>query len=77
MTHATPREPVAGLSAASATKGTVLIKLVDSAGKTLPEDAKELLSVKELQTVVIKGHTRKGEDNSVSVVASGIFIKNK
>src|SRR5438552_3740594 len=58
-------------------KGTVLIKLVDSAGKTLPEDAKELLSVKELQTVVIKGHTRKGEDNSVSVVASGIFIKNK
>lgn len=58
-------------------KGTVLVKLVDSAGKTLSEDAKELLSVKELQTVVIKGQTRKGEDNSISVVAKGIFIKKK
>ena len=58
-------------------KGTVLVKLVDSAGKTLPEDAKELLSIKELQTVVIKGQTRKGEDNRISVVATGIFIKKK
>jgi hypothetical protein len=58
-------------------KGTVLVKLVDSAGKTLPEDAKELLSIKELETVVIKGQTRKGEDNSISIVASGIFVKKK
>jgi hypothetical protein len=58
-------------------KGTVLVKLVDSAGKTLPDDAKELLSMKELQTVVIRGQARKGEENSISVVASGIFIRTK
>ncbi|MSQ96853.1 MAG: hypothetical protein EXR98_20185 [Gemmataceae bacterium] len=58
-------------------KGKVLVKLVDAAGKTLPEDAKELLSIKELQTVVIQGQMRKGEDNSVSVVVNGIFIRKK
>jgi hypothetical protein len=58
-------------------KGTVLVKLVDSAGRTLPEDAKELLSMKELQTVVIRGQARRGEDNRISVVASGIFIRTK
>jgi hypothetical protein len=58
-------------------KGKVLVRLVDSAGKTLPEDAKELLGLKELQTVVIKGQMRNGEDKRISVVATGIFIKNK
>jgi hypothetical protein len=58
-------------------KGTVLVKLVDSSGKTLPEEAKELLTLKELQTVVIRGQARKGEDNSLSVVANGIFIKKQ
>jgi hypothetical protein len=58
-------------------KGTVLVKLVDSSGKTMPEDAKALLDVKELTTVVVKGQTRRDESNSVSVVAAGIFIKKK
>lgn len=58
-------------------KGTVLIKLVDTAGKTLADDAKQLLDVKELQTVVVKGQTRRDEGNGISVVASGIFIKKK
>lgn len=58
-------------------KGTVLVKLVGADGKTLPDDAKQLLDVKELQTVVVKGQTRRDESNSISVVASGIFIKKK
>ena len=58
-------------------KGTVLIKLVDSAGKTLPDDAKQLLDVKELQTIVVKGQTRRDESNSISVVATAIYIKKK
>jgi hypothetical protein len=57
-------------------KGTVLVKLVDSSGKTLPDDAKELLDIKELQTLVVKGEARRGKDNSLSVVATGIFIKS-
>jgi hypothetical protein len=58
-------------------KGTILIKLTDSAGKTLPDDAKQLLDVKELQTIVVKGQTRRDESNSISVVATGIYIKKK
>jgi hypothetical protein len=58
-------------------KGTVLVKFVDEAGKTLPDDAKTLLGVKELQTVVVKGQTRRDESNSLSVVASGLFVRNK
>ena len=56
-------------------KGTVLVKFVDATGKTLPENAKELLNVKEIQTVVVKGQVRRDEGNSISVVASGIFVK--
>lgn len=55
-------------------QGTVLVKLVDAAGTTLPEDAKALLGVKELQTLVVRGHARRDE-GSISVVASGIYIK--
>jgi hypothetical protein len=58
-------------------KGTVLIKLVEASGKTRPEDAKQLLDVKELQTVVVKGLARRDEGKSISVVATGIFIKKK
>jgi hypothetical protein len=58
-------------------KATVLVKLVDSAGKTLPDDAKAMLDIKELQTVVVKGQVRRDEGNSISVIASGIYIKKK
>jgi len=58
-------------------KGTVLVKLVDSAGKTAPDDAKALLDLKELQTIVVRGQARRDESSSISVVASGIYIKKK
>lgn len=56
-------------------KGTILVKFVDEAGKTLAKDAKAFLGIKELQTVVIQGHIRRDGDNVLSVVASGLFIK--
>jgi hypothetical protein len=56
-------------------KGTVLVKLVDAAGKTLQDDAKEVLSLRELQTVVVRGQTRRDEPNSISVLAAGIFVR--
>jgi len=58
-------------------KGTLLVKLVDSSGKTVVDDAKDLLSIKELQSVVIKGQIRRDSADSVSVTASGIFIKKQ
>jgi len=56
-------------------KGTLLVKFVDENGKTLAQDAKALLGISELQTIVVRGHVRQGADNSLSLVASGIFIK--
>jgi hypothetical protein len=58
-------------------QGTVLVKFVDSAGKTLSDDAKALLDIKELQTVVVKGQTRRDEGNGIFVAASGIYVKKK
>jgi hypothetical protein len=59
----------------SLAKGTVLVKLVDAAGKTLQDNAKELLDLRELQTVVVRGQTRRDDANSISVLAAGIFVK--
>lgn len=58
-------------------KGTVLVKFVDDAGKTLSQDARSFLGLKELNTVVIQGRVLRDEGNSLSVVASGVFIKKK
>lgn len=52
------------------------IKLVDDAGKTLAVDAKTGLGLKELQTVVVQGKAKRDEAGNLSVLASGIFVKN-
>jgi hypothetical protein len=54
-------------------KGTLLVKLVDDAGKTLAQDARSFLALKELQTVVVQGRLHRDGADSVSLVASGIY----
>lgn len=51
-----------------------LVKIVDAAGDTVEQDAKSLLGVKELQTVVVKGKAKRDEAGNLTVLASGIFI---
>lgn len=53
----------------------MLVKLVDEAGKTLVQDARSFLGLKELDTVVVQGRVRRDSENSLSVLASGLFIK--
>lgn len=55
-------------------KGMALIKVVDAEGKTVPVDARKLLGVKELQTVVVKGTARR-EGGNLTVLASGIYLR--
>ncbi|MFP6751723.1 MAG: hypothetical protein VB855_08605 [Pirellulaceae bacterium] len=52
-----------------------LVEIVDKKGKTVAEDARRLLSVTELQTIVVKGTARKDEDGNVTLIATGIFVK--
>jgi hypothetical protein len=54
---------------------TVLVKFVDEAGKTIKEDPRELLNVKELQTVVVKGKAQRDKDGNVTVLASQLHVR--
>ena len=53
---------------------TTLVKVVDSDGQLLTTDARELLGLEELQTVVVKGKAQRDEEGNVTILASGIFV---
>lgn len=53
----------------------MLIKVVDENGKLVKADARELLNVKELSTVVIKGKARRDDKGNLTILASGVFVK--
>lgn len=52
-----------------------LVEVVDKNGETVAEDARRLLRVKELQTVVVKGTARRDTDGNVTLIATGIFVQ--
>jgi hypothetical protein len=53
--------------------GTATIKFVDEQGETLKADARGLLGLKELHTVVIRGQAKRDEQGNLTVLASGLF----
>jgi hypothetical protein len=40
-------------------------------------DTRELLKVKELSTVVIKGKARRDDNGNLTILASGVFVKSR
>ncbi|MDB5337963.1 MAG: hypothetical protein JWN70_3582, partial [Planctomycetaceae bacterium] len=56
-------------------KSKATVKFVDAQGKTLTTDARQLLGIKELQTVVVKGQAKRDEAGNLTVIASSLFIK--
>ncbi len=54
---------------------TALVKFVDASGKMVAIDARELLDVKELQTVVIRGKAERSPEGNLTVLANGIFVR--
>ena len=52
-----------------------LVKVVDEAGKLVGTDARELLGVKELQTVVVKGKAQRDEAGNLTVLADGVYVR--
>jgi hypothetical protein len=56
-------------------EATVLVRLVDESGSTVKEDPRELLSLKELQTVVVKGKAKRDKDGNVTVLASQLHLR--
>ena len=52
-----------------------LVKVVDEQGETVKADAKGLLGVQELSTVVVKGKAKRDDAGNLTILASGIFVK--
>jgi hypothetical protein len=51
------------------------IKLIDATGKPLAQDARELLGVKELATVVVRGTAKRSEDGNLTVLAKQVYVR--
>ena len=54
----------------------VFVKFVDEDGQLLGAGARELFNVKELQTVVIRGTAQCDDAGNLTVLASGMFVRN-
>ncbi len=54
---------------------TALVKLVDDSGKVLATDARKLLQVKELQTIVVRGTAKRDKQGNLTVIADGVFVR--
>ena len=56
---------------------TALVKVVDERGKLVEEDARALLGVIELSTVVLKGKAERDKSGNLTILANSVFIQKK
>ena len=56
-------------------KAPVLVKVVDDSGNIVSTDSRELLAVKELDTVVVNGTAKRDDAGNLTVLASKIYVK--
>ena len=56
--------------------GTALVKVVDENGDLVKSDARQLLNVKELSTVIVKGTAQRDDAGNLTVLASRIYVKS-
>jgi hypothetical protein len=57
-------------------KGNIAtVKIVDDAGKPVAADARKILNVKELSTVVVQGTARRDDQGNLTVAASKVFVR--
>ena len=56
-------------------KGKTLIKLVGDDGQPVATDARELLGVKELDTLVVQGKAQRDDSGNLTILASKIFVR--
>lgn len=55
-------------------KATLLVTFVDDGGKIVKQDARELLGVKELDTLTIVGKAKRDAAGNVSILASKAYV---
>jgi hypothetical protein len=52
-----------------------MVKVGGPDGKTVATDARQLLGLKELQTVVVHGRAKRDEAGNLTVLADGVFVR--
>jgi hypothetical protein len=53
-----------------------VVKIVDAKGKTVAQDAKKLLGVKELSLVVAQGIAQRDEQGNLTLMATHVYLKD-
>jgi hypothetical protein len=56
-------------------KAMATVKVVDEQGRTVQKDARALLGVKELQTVVIRAQAKRDENGNLTLLAAGVYAR--
>jgi hypothetical protein len=56
---------------------TAFVKVVDEKGDVVKADARALLGVKELSTVVVKGKAERDDAGNLTVLASGVYVSEE
>ena len=54
---------------------TALVKVVDENGELVKADARKLLNVEELSTVIVQGKAQRDDAGNLTVLATGIYVK--
>ena len=52
-----------------------LIKVVNHDGQLVKTDARELLGLTELQTVIVRGKARRDDADNLTILATGLYLK--
>ena len=53
------------------------VKVVDDSGKPVSTDARNLLKVKELSTIVVQGTAKRDDQGNLTVAASKVFVRSE
>ncbi len=51
------------------------VKVVDDSGNPVADDARQLLGVKELSTVVVQGKAKRDDQGNLTVAATKVFVR--
>ena len=54
---------------------TALVKAVDETGEAVKTGAQELLGVRELTSVIVKGKAQRDDAGNLTVLATGVYVK--
>lgn len=56
-------------------RATIMVKFVDERGKTLQQEAKNLLGIEPQKTVFVRGHVKRDRNGNLTVLGDALYLK--